>query len=319
MKPYIIGLGRRGSEIARAFQQSVSSGCIILYADTDREDLNIRPESARLPLGGQTPSEDLRYKDIEYAFHVTMRGEEHLRDRLRGARVLFLVTGTGGGTGPGATRALASISRGMGLPTVALFTVPFRIEGEKRSRRALMGRNQIVREAGWTLSFHQEALLPMADPSMSVRELMQATDETMAMAIRGLLHATEGADDLSAFVEFMNLSPTGVFGYGLSGESAGLKSAVGAALTSPFLSSMPLTKTMGWFLVLCSRSPLPQDDVEQARSLLLERMGRPAYSRIRLCLLDSLKYPVESFLYATGDFGEPLYPSGVFYQPAPLG
>ena len=121
---------------------------------------------------------------------------EELEEVLKGADMVFVTAGEGGGTGTGGAPVVAEAARGLGALTVGVVTRPFGFEGRRRSLQAEQGI-QALREAVDTLIvIPNDKLLEIADPKSSIIESFRVADEVLMSGVAGItnLITTPGSD-----------------------------------------------------------------------------------------------------------------------------
>ncbi len=314
MKSYVLSFGRRGAEILNRHLKAGGDVTSVAFADTDAEDLALRPESMRLHLGAGIPPEDVVRNDISFAAKAALGEREEIEKRIEKAAAVILTAGLGGGTGAGAAEATASICREKGVFTAAVVTRPFGLEGEKRVHRAASGLRRLEKEVGFMIPLFQDSLLSSAEKVTRVRELMGVADEYAANAVEGLLELLQSPLAEQFAKDFGGSSGRGVFGYGMSDQADGLMDAITIALESPFISGVSLSRTEN--LALTVRAPQPVDDrsIDAAVSLLRERTG----AQVNILVARTVAQNESSLrvcVFPQGEFGEPSASGGHIFTP----
>ena len=305
MRTLVVGLGRRGGDVVAKLPLERLPDGEVLFADTDPEDLERRPEGvSRLRLGSQVPEEEVTRNDLAFAARAAEAERPALEERLVGTDLVVLVAGLGGGTGAGAGAAIAGMARDLGVPSIALVTRPFSLEGEDRVRRGLRGYRRSDEAADLTVPFAQDALLHLVSRVTRIRELMSVADEFVLVAIEGLHALTEhsGREGLQALVD---TASTGAFAYGVSDETRGLGEALEYALSCPFVDGLSLRKTSGLGVTILSRETMEEGEVGRALARLAATTSTDAGLLAAPIVRPELDHAVLVSLLLTGDLGEP--------------
>jgi cell division protein FtsZ len=314
MTATIMSFGRRGAEILNKLLGDRREASFAVFADTDAEELELRPEGMRLHLGSEIPAEEVVRNDMSFSAKAALKAREEIERRIGESDAMILTAGLGGGTGAGAGKTAAMVCREKGIFTAAVVTRPFGVEGEKRVQRANSGLRQLEKEVAFIVPLFQDSLLSSAEKSTRVRELMDVADEYAVNALEGLGELLEGSVAGEFRSVFGSSSGRGVFGYGMAEGSEGLLDAVRIALESPFMTSVLLSRTEYAALSIRSKEPVEAGALEDAVSLLRERTHAKSNILIERTL-DENAEALRACVFAKGDFGEPTTGGGQMFTP----
>lgn len=319
MKSLFIGVGRRGGDTASKLFTSTPAGVGLLYADTDTDDLELRPAEQRLRLGSAISDEDFVRNDPGFSYEATMMDREAVEARLSETDVLVLVSGLGGGTGAGGAKGLATIARDLGKPVIALITLPFSLEGQSRAHRGRRGLKELKKLADLVVTFHQDQLLPLVQKGTRVREAISTADEFVRNAARALLGQISAATSADELREDLGPFDEALYTYGVSDEPRGAAQAARFAFHGPFIAGVPLSKTPAARLTIRSRAELPASAVEEATAALREKTSDGLELEVALEVEPELEDGLQLHLFLLGKFGEPQSKHGDFFVPGPYG
>lgn len=303
MKSYIIGVGRRGAEIVQKLLKSGIADTVVLFADTDIDDLKLRPEANRLRLGAGIPQEEVVRNDISFSYNAAMQDQGAIKSRLSDADIVFLVAGLGGGTGPGGSAALARMCEELEIPVAAFVTKPFKIEGESRFNRGRIGFRKLYNAANLTVSFPQDVIVPYSERITRVRELIGIVDEFVVAGVQACAETAADKGAESAFRSFISGSPEAVFGYGLSDDPQGIDEALSLGLESPFIKSISLSRTKGLGVTVRSSKSVDEQALSSAVGRIVDQRCPEAEVIIHQTMEDRLE-GLQISLLLTGEFGE---------------
>lgn len=319
MQSLFIGIGRRGGDTTSKLFEQTPPDTRVLYADTDSDDLELRPEEQRLRLGSDVSDEDFVRNDPSFAFKAAMMDRTIVEKHFADADVVVLIAGLGGGAGAGGAKALATIAKEMGKPVVAMVTLPFSLEGQKRAQRARTGHRDLKRIADLVVTFYQDQLLPLLQKGTRVREAISVADEFLrnaALALLGQTSAVASGEELRRHFERFEES---LYTYGVSDETDGAAQAAGFAFHGPFIDGVPLSKTPAALLTLRSRAEVPESAIEAAKAVIREKTNGDIELTINSEVSPDLENPLQLHLMLLGSFGEPTSKQGDFFVPGPYG
>lgn len=146
---------------------------------------------------------------------VAEDAKDDIEELLRGADMVFVTAGEGGGTGPGGAPVVASIARKLGALTVGVVTRPFSFEGKRRSNQAENGI-QTLRESVTPIVIPNDRLLQMGDAAVSLMDAFRSADEVLLNGVQGItdLITTPGLIN----VDFADVKGDERCGHGVDGH-----------------------------------------------------------------------------------------------------
>ena len=112
--------------------------------------------------------------------------KDEIEELLRGADMVFVTAGEGGGTGTGGAPVVANIARKLGALTVGVVTRPFSFEGKKRERAALQGMSELRRTVDTMIVVPNDRLLAVVPKGTSFRDALKKADEVLLQATGGI-------------------------------------------------------------------------------------------------------------------------------------
>lgn len=320
MKAVVIGVGRRGGNCVSQLSPPPTDDATVLFADTDVDDLELRPEASRIHLGSAIPVEAFERNNPLFSYEATIDERKNIEERLVGTDLLILVAGLGGGTGAGGSKALASIAKGLGMSVAAVVTRPFTAEGEDRIARGRRGARELEAKVDLLVPFFQDHLVSFAEKGTRVRELIGVVDEVVCHAVEGILDVfSRGSSNSSDSIGLGPLTGQGLFSYGVSEDSKGAVEAAKFAFHGPFLEGVQLSKTERLVVNVRSREPLPDAEVDRAARSLLKRTAESASHHVTLRTIPNLHNEILLKVFLMGRFGEPTPALGQFFFPGPTG
>jgi cell division protein FtsZ len=177
--------------------------------------------------------------DADLGRSAAEESKQEILENLKGADMVFITCGLGGGTGSGASPIVAEISKGLGILTVAVVTTPFSFEGEQRKKVADAALKDLKDKVDSLLVISNNKLLKIIDEKTTVSDAFLICDDVLSQAVQSItdLILVPGIIniDFSSVLSIMKNSGRAMFGTGrASGENRAVLAAE-AAINSPLL------------------------------------------------------------------------------------
>ncbi len=230
----VVGVGGGGGNAINRMIDAGVRGVDFIAVNTDAQVLNASKAEKKIQLGtlgaGGRP---------EIGKEAAMKAKKELEECLKGADMVFITCGMGGGTGTGAAPVIAEISQNLGALTVAIVTRPFSFEGKRRMDNALEGIEELREHVDTLIVIPNDRLREIIDKSTSMLDAFKEVDNV-------LLRGVQSISDLIAVVGLVNLdfadvravmenSGNAIIGIGIGmGEDRAIEAAK-QAVSSPLL------------------------------------------------------------------------------------
>ena len=184
----LIGLGGAGCRMVECLASSGLEGASFAALNTDLVSLDacISTRVAKLQLGVRLTRGLGAGGDPEVGRSAAEDSVDAVRALCRGAELVFILSGLGGGTGTGAAPVVARLAREAGALVIALVTLPFECEGARRQRQAERGLSELKAAADVVLCLPNERVLSLIDTSTSLMDTFRFTEELVAQGVRGI-------------------------------------------------------------------------------------------------------------------------------------
>ena len=216
-----------------------SAGVEFIAINTDAQALLMSDADIKLDLGRDVTRGLGAGANPEVGRAAAETHREELEDVLKGADMVFVTVGEGGGTGTGGAPIVAEVARSLGALTVGVVTRPFGFEGRRRSVQAEQGIADLRDAVDTLIVIPNDKLLTLADPSMSMLDAFHMADEILLNGVSGIteLITTPGLINVD-FADVKTVladAGTAVMGIGrASGDSRAIQAAE-RAMSSPLL------------------------------------------------------------------------------------
>ena len=244
----VIGIGGGGCNAINNMILNAVQGIEFISANTDAQSLRGSQAPKRIQLGTNLTKGLGAGANPEVGRNAAMEDREAITDALRGANMVFITTGMGGGTGTGAAPVVAESARDMGILTVAVVTRPFEHEG-KRIQIAKEGLESLKNAVDSLIVIPNDKLMTALGEDVTVREAFRAADDVLRNAVAGISEVVTSPGIINLdFADVRNVM--GIMGMAMmgSGSAHGVdraRIATEAAIASPLLDDVTLEGARG--------------------------------------------------------------------------
>ena len=244
----VIGIGGGGCNAINNMIKNTIQGVEFISANTDAQALGKSDAPKRIQLGTNLTKGLGAGANPEVGREAALEEREAITEAVRGANMLFITTGMGGGTGTGAAPVVAEIAKEMGILTVAVVTRPFEHEG-KRIHIAQQGIEHLKSQVDSLIVIPNDKLMTALGEDVTVREAFRAADNVLHAAVAGISEVVTRPGFINLdFADVKNvMSITGMAMMG-SGSSQGVdraRLATEEAISSPLLDNVSLDGARG--------------------------------------------------------------------------
>ncbi len=235
----VIGVGGAGVNAINRMIESGLQGVEFVVLNTDAQSLMASDAMVKLEIGGDLTKGLGAGADPEVGRKAADAHRDEIEEILRGADMVFVTCGEGGGTGTGAAPVVAEVARNLGALTVGIVTRPFGFEGRVRSTMAEKGIAELREQVDTLVVVPNDRLLEVADPSAPINETFRLADEVLMDGVSGITNLinTTGLINVD-FADVKTVMADGgsaVLGVGRArGEDRALQAAK-RAISSPLL------------------------------------------------------------------------------------
>jgi cell division protein FtsZ len=306
-KVKIIGIGGGGNNALNTMISSHLTGVEFVAANTDAQALAANLAPMKFQLGASLTKGLGAGANPEVGRKAALEDVEMIREILKGADMVFITAGLGGGTGTGGAPVIAEVAREMGALTVAIVTKPFHFEGKKRMKQAEEGLANLKMTADALITIPNQRLLSVSGKNMTLLEIFKKADEI-------LYHAAKGISDIIVGHGIINLdfadvravmSETGMamMGTGIaSGENRSLEAAQ-KAISSPLLEDISIEGARGLLINITGGENMTLSEINEATSIIQKEAHEDANVIWGMVIDPSMKEDIRITVIATG-FGK---------------
>jgi len=237
----VIGVGGAGNNAVNRMVEMGVNGVEFIAVNTDRQALALSKAPTRIQIGEKITRCLGAGGDPLIGEKAAEESREEIANVLKGADMVFVTAGMGGGTGTGAAPVVAQIAKEMGILTVGVVTKPFSFEGKKRMQSAERGVTSLKEKVDTLVAIPNDRLLQVAERKTSVIEAFTMSDEVLRQGVQGIsdLIAVPGLINLDFADVKTIMYDTGMAHMGIgraTGENRA-EEAAKQAINSPLLES----------------------------------------------------------------------------------
>ncbi|MDK2798879.1 MAG: cell division protein FtsZ [Clostridiales bacterium] len=251
----VIGVGGGGNNAVNRMIAAGLQGVEFISVNTDKQALLLSKASQKIQIGDKLTRGLGAGANPEIGHKAAEESREEIAQSIKGADMVFVTAGMGGGTGTGAAPIVASIGKEMGILTVGVVTKPFTFEGRKRMINAEKGIAELKECVDTLVTIPNDRLLQISEKKISFMEAFKMADDVLRQGVQGIsdLIAVPGLVNLD-FADVKTIMKETGFAHMGIGRAAGDNKAEEAARQA-------------------IHSPLLETSIEGARRVLLNITG----------------------------------------------
>ncbi len=185
-KILVIGVGGAGNNAVNRMIDEDVEGVDLIGINTDRQALNLCKAPIKIQIGEKLTKGLGAGAKPEVGAGAVEENRDEICDLLKGANMVFVTCGMGGGTGTGAAPIVAEIAKSMGILTVGVVTRPFNFEGRPRMKNALAGIEKLKENVDTLIVIPNDKLLQICDKRTTIPEAFKKADEVLQQGVQGI-------------------------------------------------------------------------------------------------------------------------------------
>lgn len=182
----VIGVGGGGGNALNRMIEDGLKGVEFIAVNTDQQALEESKAGTKIQIGEKLTRGLGAGANPEIGECSAEESKAEIAEALKGADMVFITSGMGGGTGTGATPVIADISKGMGILTVAVVTKPFPFEGKRRMTQAEKGIEELKQNVDTIITIPNEKLLQVVEKDTTIEEAFLKTDNILRQGVQGI-------------------------------------------------------------------------------------------------------------------------------------
>jgi cell division protein FtsZ len=299
----VVGIGGGGVNAVNRMIEQGLKGVEFIAINTDAQALLMSDADVKLDVGRDSTRGLGAGADPEVGRKAAEDAKDEIEELLRGADMVFVTAGEGGGTGTGGAPVVANIARKLGALTVGVVTRPFSFEGKRRGHQAETGITDLRESCDTLIVIPNDRLLQMGDAAVSLMDAFRSADEVLLNGVQGItdLITTPGLInvDFADVKGIMAGAGTALMGIGSArGDGRSLKAAE-IAINSPLLEAS-MEGAQGVLMSIAGGSDLGLFEINEAASLVQDAAHAEANIIFGTVIDDSLGDEVRVTVIAAG-------------------
>jgi cell division protein FtsZ len=305
----VVGIGGGGVNAVNRMIDVGLKGVEFIAINTDAQALLMSDADVKLDIGRELTRGLGAGADPEVGEHAAQDHSEEIEEVLKGADMVFVTAGEGGGTGTGGAPVVARIARSLGALTVGVVTRPFSFEGRRRAQQAEGGIESLRDEVDTLIVIPNDRLLSISDRNVSALDAFRSADQVLLSGVQGItdLITTAGLInlDFADVKSVMQGAGSALMGIGSARGDERAVQAARAAVSSPLLEAS-IDGARGVLLSVSGGSDLGLFEINEAARLVSESAHPDANIIFGAVIDDALGDEVRVTVIAAGfDGGQP--------------
>ena len=272
----VVGVGGAGSNVLDRIVLDGMEKADLIAINTDVQSLTGSVAAHKVQLGRAATRGLGGGGDPELGYQAACESADEIRQALVDARIIFICTGLGGGTGSGAAPVVAQLAREAGSLVIVFATLPFSFEGKRRAAQAQEALSRLNQVANAVICFENDRMGDMVAPKAGIHQAFAVADITISQSVRSIVNLIQrpgliriGFDDL--LVALRSDNGRCLFGYGESDSDNRAHDALTQALKNPLMDKGKMLADAAHVLVQVAGGPaMTLSEVE----ILMQELGK---------------------------------------------
>jgi len=305
----VVGIGGGGVNAINRMIEVGLKGVEFIAINTDAQALLMSDADVKLDVGRELTRGLGAGADPDVGRKAAEDHKEEIEEVLKGADMVFVTAGEGGGTGTGGAPVVGAISRKIGALTIGVVTRPFSFEGKRRAQQAEQGIEDLRNECDTLIVIPNDRLLQISDRNVSVMDAFKSADQVLLSGVQGItdLITTPGLInlDFADVKSVMSGAGSALMGIGSARGDNRAVAAAEIAIASPLLEAS-MEGAHGVLLSVSGGSDLGLFEINEAASLVSGSAHAEANIIFGAVIDDALGDEVRVTVIAAGfDGGQP--------------
>lgn len=298
----VIGCGGAGGNTINRISEVGIVGAETVAINTDAQDLLYVNANAKILIGKELTA-GLGAGSIPQVGEEAARESEHdVKQKLEGADMIFITCGLGGGTGTGSAPVVADLAKKMGILTVAIVTMPFAMEGQRRYENAVIGLEKLENTVDTLIVIPNDKLLDLA-PDLPLHTAFKVADEILTNAVKGIAELVTRPGlvnlDFADIRTVMGKGGVAVIGVGESDTENRATEAVEKAIQNPLL-DVDINGAEGALINITGGPDMTLEEARKVVETVSERLDEDARIIWGAQISEDMDKTVRALLIVTG-------------------
>jgi len=298
----VIGTGGAGNNTINRMSEVGIGGAEMVAMNTDAQDLLYTNADVKVLLGRDV-THGLGAGSIPQVGEEAAKESEHeIKQKLLGADMVFITCGLGGGTGTGSAPVIADIAKKTGALTVAVVTLPFQVEGQRRYENAILGLEKLESIVDTLIVIPNDKLLELA-PDLPLQTAFKVADEILTNAVKGIADLVTKTGlvnlDFADIKAVMGKGGVAMIGIGESDTESRAMESVEKALNNPLL-DVDITGANGALINVSGGPDMTLEEAKKVVESVSEKLDEDANIIWGAMISEDLGKTLKTMLIVTG-------------------
>ena len=275
----VIGIGGSGKNAVNHMISSKVKGVTFIAMNTDTQDLHNSLAEKKIHIGKNLTKGLGAGMNPEVGRKAAEETKSEIQDVIKGADMIFIACGMGGGTGTGAAPIVARAAKEQGILTVAVTTKPFFFEGNHRTKLAEKGIEELAKEVDAIIVIPNDKLLQMGDKNVNFKDAFATCDNVLREAVEGIsdLITTPGIInvDFADIRAIMSDAGSALMGIGIASGENRAENAARLAINSPLL-EVSIHGAKGVLFAISGGDDITINEIQDAAKIVTESIDKDA-------------------------------------------
>lgn len=275
----VIGVGGSGKNVTNYMINNKVKNVEFIVMNTDAQDLHHSLAKKKIHIGKNLTRGLGTGMNPELGKKAAEETKEEIQESLKGADMVFISGGMGGGTGTGAAPVVAKTAKELGILTVAVVTKPFTFEGHQRSKLADEGLDNLRREVDSLIIIPNDKILSVAPKGTGMEAAFSMSDEILRQAVEGIsdlitIPGRINVDFADIRAVMANTGPA-LMGIGIATGDKRAQDAAKNAINSPLL-DISINGAKGVLFAIAGGDDLAMDEIQEVAQTITESIDPEA-------------------------------------------
>lgn len=300
----VVGVGGGGMNAVTRMVNSNLKGVQFIIMNTDEQALNRSIVENRVQIGGKVTKGMGAGGDPEVGSRSAVEDKDKIMNALKGADMVFVTAGMGGGTGTGAAPVVAEIAKELKCLVVGVVTVPFSTEGKRRGDIAREGLNNLRQHVDTLITIKNDSLLKVVDKKAPVQFAFKVVDDVLLNAVKGISDIINYAGiinvDFADVKAIMKETGDAIMGIGEGSGENRVTDAVDQAINNVLLEESSIEGASSLLINVSGGKDLSINDWNEVSQIITSQVDSNANIIIGLNEDENLQDRIRVTVIATG-------------------
>jgi len=298
----VVGIGGAGNNTLSRMAEIGIKGAELIGLNTDAKDLLCCICDKKILIGKEISGGLGAGSNPKVGEEAAREQEKDIKDALKGADLVFITCGLGGGTGTGAAPVIAEVARKIGALSVGVVTIPFAMEGKRRMENAMDGLERLQSNTDTIIVIPNDKLLEIA-PDLPLYTAFKVADEILTNAVKGVSELITKPGlinrDFADIKAIMKEGGVAMIGVGESDSENRAVEAVEKAINNPLL-DVDITGAKGALIVVSGGPTMSLDEAKKVIEVVSEKLSDDAKINWGAQISNDLHDTIRTLLIITG-------------------